>query len=141
MGSLFNFSEIKGYILLLCIFLIPGRVSAQTPPPTTADDANQEFQIIEQQNRFVDNFLNIGTGEQSAYNLPVGIKKIAGNIPITLAITNIKLADNYGEITLLMKMDIPYRGYIRRKYLAASKRRYEWLGFLVNGFSPFVFSQ
>jgi hypothetical protein len=104
----FKFSAIKEYILLLLI-LIGGKISAQSTIPATTDEVYEEFQIIEQQNRFVDDFLNIGSGEQSAYNLPVGIKKIVGNIPITLAITNIKFGDGYGEITLLMKMDIPQK--------------------------------
>jgi hypothetical protein len=104
-----NSSVIKGYILLLFILGIVPAISAQTTAPTTVNKALQEFQIIEQQNRFVENFLDIKSSEQNAYNLPVGIKKIIGNIPLTLAINNVKFFNNYGEITLMVKMDIPQK--------------------------------
>lgn len=83
-----------------------------------ADKVQEDFAIIESQNRFIDN-LNIGTGEQSstAYNLPVGIKKIVGNIPFTLAITNVRFGNQYGELTLLMKMRIPQSGSKQDKEL------------------------
>lgn len=67
--------------------------------------ALEDFETIESQNRYVES-LNIGSGEQEgkAYNLPIGIKKIIGNIPFTLAITNVKFGNEYGQATVIMKM-------------------------------------
>ncbi|GHV17950.1 hypothetical protein FACS1894179_02780 [Bacteroidia bacterium] len=83
-----------------------------------ADKTLEDFAIIESQNRFIDN-LGLGTGEQAgtAYNLPVGIKKIVGNIPFTLAITNVRFGNQYGELTLIMKMRIPQSGSKQDKEL------------------------
>ena len=95
---------IRRYLFLLLIMILYASViSAQI----TADKAFAEFRTIEEQNRFVDNFIEISSGEQNAYNLPIGIKKIIGNIPITLAIANMKFHSQYGELTLFMKMEIP----------------------------------
>jgi hypothetical protein len=94
---------IKKYVFLLVVLLFPVALSAQV----TIEDIYREFQTLEAQGRYIDNFSEIGTGEQSAYNLPIGIKKIVGNTPITLAITNMKFGGQYGELTLFMKMDIP----------------------------------
>ena len=95
---------IRRYILPLLVTIL---YALSTSAQMTADKAFAEFQTIEEQNRFVDNFMSIGSGEKNAYNLPIGIKKIVGNIQITLAITNLRFNRQYGELTLLMKMKIP----------------------------------
>ncbi|MDR1092068.1 MAG: hypothetical protein LBL79_13415 [Prevotella sp.] len=86
--------------------------------PQSINKALEDFATIESQNRFIDN-LNLGIGEQNgkAHNLPVGIKKIVGNIPFTLAVTDIRLGNKYGELTLLMKMRIPQAGNAEDKEL------------------------
>lgn len=72
-------------------------------------EALNDFEMIESQNRFIDGFDGLfsddTTGE--AFNLPIGIKKIAGNIDFTLAITKIKFNDRLGKASLLAKMILP----------------------------------
>lgn len=63
------------------------------------------FEAIESTNRFIDSFQSLD--ETSLQQLPIGIKKIAANMPVTLAITKVKLGEGYGEISLFMKMEIP----------------------------------
>jgi hypothetical protein len=103
-------------VTLFFFFLCPG-IFCQSLP--SSDRALEAFSTIESQNRFVDN-LSIGAGgDQSvgAYNLPVGIKKIAGNISFTLAVTHVRFGNQYGELTLLMKMRIPQGGSTRDREL------------------------
>ncbi|MDR0768519.1 MAG: hypothetical protein LBE71_01225 [Dysgonamonadaceae bacterium] len=106
----------KAFLIYLFFFYWGTGLFSQSLPKT--DKALEDFAIIESQNRFIDN-LSIGTGEQAgkAYNLPVGIKKIIGNIPFTLAITNVRFGNQYGELTLLMKMRIPQGGNTKDKEL------------------------
>lgn len=108
--------HIKRSIISLFLFLFYVNLFSQSLPK--AEEVQEDFAIIESQNRFVDN-LNIATSEQAgkAYNLPVGIKKIVGNIPFTLAITNVRFGNQYGELTLLMKMRIPQSGNSKDKEL------------------------
>lgn len=73
----------------------------------TIEKAKSEFQVIEKLNRFVDDLSFFGEGERNAYNLPIGVKKSIGNTPFTLAVTNIKFGNQFGELTLFMKLDIP----------------------------------
>jgi hypothetical protein len=68
--------------------------------------ASNCFAQIEAQGRYIED-LAAALGEQNALNLPAGIKKIVGNIAFTLAVTNIKFGNEYGELTLFMKMGIP----------------------------------
>lgn len=70
-----------------------------------------DFEIIEQQNRFIES-LRIGSGESSAYNLPVGIRKLTGNIEFTLAITKVKFNQRTGSMSLLMKMAVPNKNQV-----------------------------
>lgn len=104
----------KAFFIFLFLFSFGSNLFSQSLPK--ANKALEDFAIIESQNRFVDN-LSVGTGEQAgkAYNLPVGIKKIVGNIPFTLAITNVRFGNQYGELTLLMKMRIPQSGNAKDK--------------------------
>jgi hypothetical protein len=100
-------------MFLLVTLLYPNVVStqaqAQTQEQETIKKIYQEFLAIEAQGRFIDDFSEIGTDEQNAYNLPVGIKKIVGNTPVTLAITNLKFGNQYAELTLFAKLDIPQK--------------------------------
>jgi hypothetical protein len=100
-------------MFLLSTLLYPNVVSAQEKTQSqeqeTIKKIYSEFQTIEAQGRYIDNFSEIATDEQNAYNLPVGIKKIIGNTPVTLAITNLKFGSQYGELTLFMKLDIPQK--------------------------------
>ncbi|MFV0331380.1 MAG: hypothetical protein ACK5KL_16420 [Dysgonomonas sp.] len=107
---------LRRFIISLSLILFCVSVISQSLPK--ADKTLEDFAIIESQNRFVDN-LSIGTSEQAgkAYNLPVGIKKIVGNIPFTLAITNVRFGNQYGELTLLMKMRVPQSGETKDKEL------------------------
>lgn len=106
----------KAFFLFLFLCSLGTNLFSQSLPK--ADKAQEDFAIIESQNRFIDN-LSLETSEQSgkAYNLPVGIKKIVGNIPFTLAITNVRFGNQYGELTLLMKMRIPQSGSKQDKEL------------------------
>jgi hypothetical protein len=70
------------------------------------ENARAVLQSVKEQNRFIDALSEIGTGE-TAYNLPVGIKKIVGNTPITLCISNLKFGSEYGEFTLYAMLEIP----------------------------------
>ena len=89
-------------VLLSLFFQLTIAQPANLP---TVEKALSDFEIIESQNRFIDK-LNIGTGEQSgqAYNLPIGVKKIVGNIPFTIAVTNVKFGTQYGQATVIMKI-------------------------------------
>lgn len=106
----------KTFFIYLFFFSCGMSLFSQSLPKT--DKALEDFAIIESQNRFIDN-LGIGTGEQAgkAYNLPVGIKKNIGNIPFTLAITQVRFGNLYGELTLLMKMRVPQSGDAKDKEL------------------------
>lgn len=104
---------LKRIILFLSLLSFSVSLFCQSLPKT--DEALNCFAAIESQNRFIDN-LNAGEGD-NAYNLPVGIKKIVGNIPFTLAITNVRFGNQYGELTLLMKMQIPQSGNAKNKEL------------------------
>lgn len=108
--------HIKRFITSLFLFSFCVSLFSQSLPKS--DKALEDFEIIESQNRFIDN-LSLELGEQSgkAYNLPVGIKKIVGNIPFMLAITNVRFGNQYGELTLLMKMRIPQSGNTADKEL------------------------
>ena len=66
--------------------------------------ALQDFDVIESEGRYVDNLRDI---EGTSYNLPIGIKKIVGNIPVTLAISNVKIGSQYGEGSLYLKFEMP----------------------------------
>lgn len=80
----------------------------------TQQDILEEFQLIESQNRFLDNFSDLGTDGtvDKAYNLPIGFKKIAGNIEFTLAVSKIKFDQKLGRMTLLLKMYIPQKNKV-----------------------------
>jgi hypothetical protein len=101
--------KIKRFFLLSSLFFISGNIVSQTAGTLSVDKACEDFQIIEQQNRFIDDFLHISNGEQNPWNLPAGIKKNIGNIPFTLAITDIKFNEQWADITLLMRMDLPQK--------------------------------
>ena len=66
--------------------------------------AIQDFDVIESEGRYVENLKDI---EEKSYNLPIGIKKIIDNIPVTLAISNVKIGNQYGEGSFFLKMEIP----------------------------------
>ena len=66
--------------------------------------ALQDFETIESGNRYVD-FLDLGEGK--SLNLPVGIKKIIGNMSCVLAISNIKIGAEYGEASCYLKIELP----------------------------------
>jgi hypothetical protein len=82
-----------------------------TPYWATAQNQEEKIrtmlQSVKEQNRFIDALSEIGTEETSAYNLPVGRKKIVGNTPITLVISNLKFWSEYGELSLYMMLEIP----------------------------------
>jgi hypothetical protein len=100
-------SRVNKSILLLCIMLCPSVAFAQMTGDVMIRNVTAEFLAIEEQNRYIGDFSELGTDERNVYNLPVGIKKIVGNTPITLAISNMKLGSRHGEITLFVKMEIP----------------------------------
>jgi hypothetical protein len=85
------------------LLLAPHGLTAQN----RGEKAQAVLQSIKEQNRFIDALSEIDTGETSAYNLPVGIKKIVGNTPITLAVSNMKFGSEYGELTLYAILEIP----------------------------------
>jgi hypothetical protein len=82
-----------------------------TPYLSTAQNqeeyARSILKTVKEQNRFIDALSEIGSGETNAFNLPVGIKKIIGNIPVTLAVSNIKFGDEYGILSMFVMMEIP----------------------------------
>lgn len=104
--------------LFLFFFLFSFCLSLFSRSLPKASEALEVFSIIESQNRFVE-ALNLGIGGQNgkAHNLPIGIKKNAGNTPFALAITNVRLGNGFGELTLLMKMRIPQSGSAKDKEL------------------------
>lgn len=103
------FSEIRGVILTVVILLLFQAASAQTGEMLTREKALSDFAVIEAQNRFIDR-LGIGSGENEAYNLPIGVKKTIGNIPFMVAITDVKVGAQYGQATVIMKMRPPQGG-------------------------------
>ncbi|GHT67214.1 hypothetical protein AGMMS50239_29990 [Bacteroidia bacterium] len=68
------------------------------------DRAFQDFDVIETENRYVESLKDI---EGTSYNLPVGIKKIIGNIPVILAVSNVKIGSQYGECSIYLKIELP----------------------------------
>jgi hypothetical protein len=68
------------------------------------DKAFQDFDVIETENRYVESLKDI---EGTSYNLPVGIKKIIGNIPVILAVSNVKIGSQNGECSIYLKIEIP----------------------------------
>ncbi|MDR1883534.1 MAG: hypothetical protein LBR26_12255 [Prevotella sp.] len=103
-------------ILFIGAFALP-LVSYGQDKAVSIEKANADFSIIESQNRFIES-LDTGIEQDGkACNLPVGIKKTAGNIPFTLAITNVRFRNQYGELTLLMKMKVPQSGNKQDKVL------------------------
>jgi len=90
------------YFIFIIILLSVQNLGAQTD---ILKKAHSIFTSIEEQDRLIDKLASIGNDE-GAHNLPIGIKNIAGNTPITLAITKIKFGREYGELSMLVKMDI-----------------------------------
>jgi hypothetical protein len=122
MGSVINIAFLQGLITklikkpdlglikrpALLIFLgmacmLPAQAQAQEQEVEVRDI----FQTIKAQNRFIDALSELGTGENNAFNLPIGIKKIIGNTPLTLAISNVKFTSDYGELSLYAMLEIP----------------------------------
>jgi len=66
--------------------------------------ALQDFDAIESDGRYVDNLKDI---EGKSYNLPIGIKKNAGNYPVTLAVSNVKIGSQNAECSVFLKLEIP----------------------------------
>lgn len=104
------------FILILSFFTLQGFSQESSPKESNLRERNpkekealNDFAMIESQNRFLDSFDGLYSDETAgkAYNLPIGIKKIVGNIEFTLAITKIKFNDKIGKIDLLMKMMLP----------------------------------
>lgn len=97
---------VKHALILLLFILSILNVYSQTN--NEIQKAYDDFAVIESQNRFVES-LNFGTGETNPYNLPIGIKKNIGNIPFTIALSNVKFGNDYGEATLFLKMTVPQK--------------------------------
>lgn len=66
--------------------------------------ALQDFDAIESASRYVDDLKDI---EGKSYNLPIGIKKVVGNTPVILAISNIKIGSQFGEGSVYLKFEMP----------------------------------
>ncbi|MDR1202100.1 MAG: hypothetical protein LBL58_10820 [Tannerellaceae bacterium] len=91
--------------MFLCLFF--ASILQAQKEDVSIEKALSDFQTIESSGRFIDDLSMIGDGGLNAYNLPIGIKKIIGNVPFTLAVANIKLGSQFGELTLFMRLDIP----------------------------------
>ena len=68
-------------IFFISLFL-PVSLMAQE----TADPAESIFEEIASQNRFIESLAGLVDVSGQAFNLPLGIKKNIGNIPLTLAV-------------------------------------------------------
>ena len=97
-------------ILIIIVFVL-SILNSYSQTDYESHKAYDDFAIIESQNRFVES-LNIGTGENNSYNLPIGVKKNIGNIPFTIALSNIKFGNQYGEATLFLKMTVPQQNKV-----------------------------
>ncbi|MDR0872712.1 MAG: hypothetical protein LBN27_04490, partial [Prevotellaceae bacterium] len=106
MKNIFHKSLLKSKLLLIISVIV---FCSEPVFALETKDYSADFETIENQNRFVEDFLSIGAGAQNPQNLPIGIKKIVGNIPITIAVSNIKFGNQYGELTLFVKMEIPQK--------------------------------
>ncbi len=95
----------KNIVLTVLIILYTPVLFAQNKSGESIDGIRGVFQTMIEQGRFINDLQDIGSGE--AYNLPIGLQKNIGNTPFMLAVTNIKMGPQYGEISLLMKMSIP----------------------------------
>ncbi len=80
-------------ILIIIVFVL-SILNSYSQTDYESLKAYDDFAIIESQNRFVES-LNIGTGENNSYNLPIGVKKNIGNIPFTIALSNINFGNQY----------------------------------------------
>jgi hypothetical protein len=92
----------KFILIVTSLFLI-----INTLPCFPQEDKNkalQDFDVIETESRYVESLKDI---EGTSYNLPVGIKKIIGNIPVILAVSNVKIGAQNGECSVYLKIEIP----------------------------------
>lgn len=101
-------------VLFITLFFFYFGVSLFSQSLGTQQKILEDFELIESQNRFLNSFGDLGadaTADQ-AYNLPIGLKKIAGNIEFTLAVTRIRFDQKLGSLTLLMKMYVPQKNKV-----------------------------
>ena len=105
-------SFIRGIFLLFLFLLSLNGIKAQSLG--SQQKILEDFETIESQNRFLDSFGDFGSDATAnqAYSLPIGLKKIAGNIEFTLAVTKIKFDQKLGSLTLLMKMHLPQKNKV-----------------------------
>ncbi|MEN9919044.1 MAG: hypothetical protein RL662_1480 [Bacteroidota bacterium] len=74
-----------------------------------------DFETIESDGRYVDDLTNI---DDKVYNLPIGIKKIVSNMPLTIAISNVKLGSQFAEASVYVKLEMPSQSTDKKsKYL------------------------
>ncbi len=80
---------------------------SQNGDGTDYQKALEDIDLIESQERFIDDLSSLGGNDNNLRNLPLGISKNVGNIQIILAVSNIKFGNTYGEATVYAKIKIP----------------------------------
>ncbi|MDR1371004.1 MAG: Ig-like domain-containing protein [Dysgonamonadaceae bacterium] len=75
----------------------------------TEDAAKNCFDIIDGANRYVEDLLSALGNDSEAYTLPLGMKKIIGVSSCTLAISEAKFGNQYGELSIFLKIDNIYK--------------------------------
>ncbi|MDR3218804.1 MAG: hypothetical protein LBU22_07455 [Dysgonamonadaceae bacterium] len=109
MKQIYKNIKIKIILALLAACIFP--VFPTQAQEAVSESAGKEyFQIIEEAKRYVSDLLSALGNDSEAYNLPFGIKKTMGASTYTLAISNVKIGKEFGEITMYLRITDLYKG-------------------------------